>query len=297
VIKPPTRRGLLVALLFVGSWIATRWVGHRFVEAVYRGDLPSFESLFEGKTQLTLPFYLTVMDGLVTSGHSLVLIALLLFLAYRAGAPRAFLAVLVLGDVLLAVLGLYFGGAWFAVEFDQGVPEFFQYFKEIGIVVGLLLLYRRHREPIEAALAGLFLFFFITDAFQYHERFGLFITRHLDLSSLATMLGEIRTQDVGELVSLIIPVGILGPLILVSYRRASAPARKLSIRILWFVLALALLGVVLDTIGRMPFLLPVKPQISFLEDFGEMIVMSFVLGLVVSRVRRDERTAPRPESR
>lgn len=161
----------------------------------------------------------------------------------------------------------------FQINYDGGYPEIFQYLKYFLII--LIIIYIMHSKKIYNYVSWLFLFvlLLLDDAFQFHERFALWI---VDRFNYTSMFG-LRPQDLGELTY----IGTFGPILLLflilGYYYGNEKIRKTYIDLgLLFALFL-FFGVVVDMLhqlvgeNRYSTLFMV-----ILEDGGEMITLSFM---------------------
>lgn len=161
----------------------------------------------------------------------------------------------------------------FSIIYDGGLGEYFQYIKEIWIVVVFILILRQTRLKIYFGWAVLFLYLFLDDFFRIHEKFGeVFANRFGGLS-----FGPFRAQDIGELLVLSV-VGVLLLLILIiGFRSLTAIHRSRNINLGALLVVLVGFGVVLDVGSSIFDWYELKMALHLVEDGGEMIVVSVIL--------------------
>jgi hypothetical protein len=172
----------------------------------------------------------------------------------------------------------------FSIEKPSGYSEVFQYIKELGLAALFLLLGIRKWKSLYFVFSLLFLYFFIDDAFELHERYGAVLA---DFFNLPPLFG-LRPIDLGELlVFLFFGVHFLA-FIGLNYSQSDRSTRTLSKTILVMIMLLILAGVVADMIH---ILLP-HPALAILDDGGEMFIMS-VIAWFVYRHSANQAESPR----
>ena len=160
---------------------------------------------------------------------------------------------------------------------DWSYAEVFQYLKELWIVLILSFSAWQRKSFLLTAWALLFTYLLMDDSLSIHEVIGSKISSLLQFQDAF----ELRAVDFGEvLVSASIAIVFL---IVISwaYCRSSSTERKYSHFLTFFLIALAVTGVVFDLIHVI-----VSNNLYFnlifalLEDGGEQIIMSFALSFV-----------------
>lgn len=198
----------------------------------------------------------------------------------KYAATLSFLFFLVLIDGLfMGFHALHVWSPWlksgsFSIELDGGRAEQFQYIKQIWLcaALGLLWIVTRGRSFLVWAL--FFFFLLLDDALQLHETLGVKISAALDLGPAFGL----RPDDFGELIF----AGAVGGslLLFVAYimRVGSDQARQLSADLMCFVGALAVFGVLIDTLHTITYFRwpAIAPALALIEDGGEMIVVSCI---------------------
>jgi hypothetical protein len=211
-----------------------------------------------------------------------------------ARVAALFLMLLLIGD--LAFIGIHF--AWtstswlddplYSLETDRGYAEFFQYAKELWIVVLLLGIWLRTRHWGFFAWALLFTYLLLDDSLEIHETLGGVIAANLPWDGY---LG-LRGQDYGELAVSAIAGGSLAVLIGAAYLRASTNFRQVTHHLLMLLMLIVFFGVVVDMLhiavdmGRR-----VSIGLAVVEDGGEMVAMSLVAWYALLLNLRDGRVA------
>ena len=170
----------------------------------------------------------------------------------------------------------------FSLTRDGSYSEYFQYLKELGVVVLLLNLAARQRRLLFASYAGLFLYFFADDFFQIHERAGESLANYIQLPAA---LG-LRAQDFGELAVFGFFGFIFVLLIGLTHFLSDPHTRLFSRQLLLLVILLAVFGILFDML-EIGSTHPVMGSIlGILDDGGEMIVMSLITVFVANAARQ-----------
>lgn len=161
---------------------------------------------------------------------------------------------------------------------DGGYSEYFQYLKELSIIILLLAVYARTRVVGFIAWAGLFVYILCDDALLIHEKLGKLVA---DYMGFGRHIG-IRGEDFGELAVSVVSGPVLAGIIVLFYWKGSDPFRKASRHLAFLVAGLACLGVCLDTLH---FIYEVSWKFSMvmvsLEDGGEMFILSCTVWYVL----------------
>jgi hypothetical protein len=177
----------------------------------------------------------------------------------------------------------------FSIETDQGFAEIYQYLKWFWISMEFSLLSISRRSPIYIAWVFVFVYLLCDDALSIHENIGTLIANHLTFSP---PLG-LRLQDFGELAVTTIAGLLLLFIVWISYCRGSYAFRKISQDMFLLLLALSFCGVFTD-MAHSAIHLGGKVNIilGFIEDGGEMVVASIMLGYMFLLSIRKENAAP-----
>jgi hypothetical protein len=191
-----------------------------------------------------------------------------------------FLVLFLLGiDGVFLVLHCFLFESWlsnplFSLEKDLGYPEFYQYSKELFIVILFLGVLIKTKSIGYGLWAVLFCYLAADDSFQIHETWGAYLKNQLEIVPAFGL----RAQDFGEvMVSAIAAAAFLIPLCFFYlsgspfFRRATRHLVLLVFALGFFGVLVDLLHIVLSTGRRSKFLL------GTLEDGGEMVVMSLLV--------------------
>lgn len=175
------------------------------------------------------------------------------------------------------------GHALFSLGTDLGYAEWFQYLKTFWIVFILVVLFQPTRHFFYLAWSFFWGYILLDDALQIHERVGVWIANRLPFLS-----GVQDAKDVGELAVYVL-IGTLLVLLLVgAHLRTPHDQRGVSLGLTFFAGLFLLFSVGLDIIGGLvsaffPSRL-LNYGLSFLEDGGEMIVLSFAVSWLFARL-------------
>jgi hypothetical protein len=188
------------------------------------------------------------------------------------------LVLLILTDLALFGLHLvyvytdFFENYLFHVGQHRGYPEFFQYIKELWIAVLFFFLAVRKRKLLYFLYSLLFVFILFDDSFEFHERVGGILAEIFQIQSLMGL----RPQDFGELIVYAF-FGILFfvPIAIVHFM-SDRETQTVGKYLYYLLILLILAGVAFDMIDIMVDNPILSPLLSFIEDGGEMVVMTFI---------------------
>jgi hypothetical protein len=218
--------------------------------------------------------------------------------SYRTGVEVA--AALIVAD--LAVIALHMlheylprrvfeldlFGRGFYVDTEGGFGECFQYAK-LGVTAGLLLLiYARRRAPSYLALAVVFAYLLLDDAFQIHEFVGLHLVSRLGLAGLVGA----RPQDSGELIVMAATGSVLLAQLALAYRASGTEDRRPVPVYLALLILLAFFGVFVDMLHMA--LRGIVTGLALVEDGGEMLVVSLIVAYTACLYRERGMPAASP---
>ena len=287
MVHKPIRRihvyGLFGAILC--SWIASTWFGLVIVDAVYHGEITGvlIDNFMQNKDSVPLSDYRSEIWRMAFLAHLLVVLFLTVALVWRFRSAGLILTVLLVGDLIIIAGSIVFGGE-FRIWREPSIPEIFQNSKELFIAGTFFWLWRNRGSSIVfAAFSVLFAWLFVDDAFMYHERAGSFLDANLDLNAFLVFEG-LREQDIGEILSLAVPLTFIMPFIVYAYLKSDRPDRRTSHVVLSLVAALGFFGVVVDIFDRYTGLGSFQTLFVYIEDGGEMIVVSTIVAFAVSLV-------------
>lgn len=174
----------------------------------------------------------------------------------------------------------------YSIDTDGGYAEMFQYIKEYWIVVILFVLAIRRKHIIYFAWSSLFMYFLLDDSLKIHESFGTYLVKYFEFQAMF----QLRAQDFGELSVSILFGLLLFTFIGVSYLFSDNVAKQISKHLFILVISVAFFGVIVDMLHT---IIPWgKSLFGFIEDGGEMLVMSiivwYVFNLRIDPVKQDK---------
>ncbi|MBW4541919.1 MAG: hypothetical protein KME43_22650 [Myxacorys chilensis ATA2-1-KO14] len=177
----------------------------------------------------------------------------------------------------------------FSIETDRGYAEIFQYLKEYwsALLLGFIALRTRSYSYLSWCL--LFFYLLLDDSASIHERGGALLAQRLEVPSI---LG-IATSDFGEIAVSFSAALLILVSIAIAYRFGDRSFRKFSKNLTVMLFALAMFGVVIDLIHNSVPIPALNPVLGFLEDGGEMLVMS---GMACSVLAMSEQLLSSPNS-
>jgi hypothetical protein len=216
-------------------------------------------------------------------------------------AAWGLLALLLALDLALVVCHIRLSprqGSW-NLEADNGYPEKLQYVKWLGGCLLLTLALRRH-AAIYFGWAAICLYFLLDDAALLHEWIGERLAIGLGLGRihriyLAWFPGSyLRPQDFGELIVALIVAAAIAALLVLSWpARDAARERVVARRLLMWLGVFALFAVGVDMVHVMVSRAsaPAAYVLGVIEDAGEMICASLLVGGLALELARDSARA------
>ena len=191
---------------------------------------------------------------------------------------------LVLIDVCFLILAflhkytIYFNDWRFFMAYDWSYGEIFKYSKELTVLIIFLMVGFNKKLWKYLFWSGVFLYIFLDDAFQIHERIGNVIAGALGFETLY----GIRAQDFGEL-SVFGSFGafffIIGIMV---YLRLDGFHKKIWKNLFLLMVLLVVCGIGFDILNELfddsaisIGMFRIGTLFGALEDFGEMVVLSF----------------------
>ena len=280
-ICPTSIPGLGLAIF--ASWAISTWLGLRIVEAVYNGGFAGglFDDILADSANRPLRYYRIVLWQLTSLAHALGAIVMLVASTWRLHSASLLLVILLAGDLIFVSCSFTFGGKC-TVASDGSIPEIYGYLKQLTAAGVCLWLWRiRLWSTTSGAFAILFLWLFIDDAFQYHERMGSFLDTYFKLSRFSPREG-LRGQDIGEALSAVLPIACFLPLLLCGYNRSDSFSRRASHVFLALIALLGVFGLIVDMLGRLASSGLMAKIAVHIEESGEMIVTSLIVTYAAS---------------
>ena len=202
------------------------------------------------------------------------------------------LFLLLMADFAFMVLHLFYEMSYlkdisFWIGLDWGYAEVYQYIKEFWIAVLLLMLAVKRKALIHFAWVMVFVYLLLDDSLQIHETVGHHLADRFDLQRKWFRYGiSLRGQDLGEL-SVSLVMGILFSLMVgMTYLVSDHSGKKISRNLIVLLLGLAVVGVFGDMLSIA--FKGIKSFWEFIEDGGEMIMMSLILWYVFN-LRLDQK--------
>lgn len=201
---------------------------------------------------------------------------------------------LLLVDVLLILLHVGVGIATVAgmiekspnalrIDRDWGIGETTNYMKWLFLIGIALTLNSRRKQPVFLGIALLGLLALLDDSLQLHEYFGDVIAPLL-FSDLPMGIGEIMFMTMeGIVVALAFAYG---------WKHSSPLARAQTLPLLLLFAGAVFCGVVIDFLHtHTPAATRLEDLMAILEDGGEMIFLSLMVGYAAALPSRQPRTA------
>lgn len=169
------------------------------------------------------------------------------------------------------------------VDRDRSVPEFYQYIKLAWCVTLVVQLGWVTRSWQPVFWAPLFTLLLATDAVRIHEQAGgwLATVAHLPALQLPA-LGDLRPQDLGEVIVAVAFVLPSVALIALTWSRASIRARRFHLTITALMGLLATFGLLFDALHSVASDPRTQQVFALLEDGGEMLTVSALLAFLLA---------------
>ncbi|XOF35360.1 MAG: hypothetical protein ACL93V_08770 [Candidatus Electrothrix sp. YB6] len=204
----------------------------------------------------------------------------LLFLLLAADLAFVLIHLFYMAGILESVL--------FSVEKDKGYAEFYQYTKELWIILLLSIIAIKEKRIVYISWAALFFYFLLDDSFRVHEQLGEFLVNYFGFHGIFNL----RAQDFGELaVSAVFGV-LLFSFIGWAYLFSTNHERKISHNIFLLACSLVFFGVVVDVAH---VAIPWGGQVfGLIEDAGEMVIVSIMVWYLFGLKFAAEESSPSP---
>jgi hypothetical protein len=274
----------VAAVLLLVSWCVLHWLGPIILKAVYVGDLaiPGADKLMEAIDSTPFQSYSDKLHHLINLTHILAACALGAIVAFREKSTAFMTGALAVGDTALIIYSYRYGSP-FSILVDGGIGEFYGYGKELAMAGLFAVLYRKAgRAPLFAALSFLCFWLFIDDALRYHERAGYFIGELLNPALIENLPPGIRPRDVGEVIAQVIAGFVVLGVVAFTFLRSETRVRVTGAVFVGLVFLLAAFGTVLDFFDRIPVLGMHPMAAAHLEDGGELLVLTIMVGFATS---------------
>jgi hypothetical protein len=182
-----------------------------------------------------------------------------------------------LGFTLLHLLGTqtdWLRGTRTSLEADGGPAEMFQYLKEFGVVVCMVVAFVSTRRAVFASWALIFLFLLADDSVQLHENVGTWLGERY---AFPAPFG-LRSKDVGELLFAAAAGMVMLAVVGVALWRGTEQCRRVSRNMGILIVSLGVVGVLVDVMHVIAYFAQslFTQALLVVEDGGEMIVMSAI---------------------
>jgi hypothetical protein len=220
-----------------------------------------------------------------------------------AGWPLLFALLAVDG---LALLGQLAGSLASWLGFVPATPYLFRleeaysfaslamFAKWLAISILLAMAWHATRQPLLFGLSVVFLVLLLDDGLELHERFGTALAARLDLPGLAGL----RSDDLGELAVWGVIGGSSLAVLAEGYRRSSPAARRTGQLFIVGFAGLAAFGIGFDLLSVMASGIDgafagrsLRLALRLVEEGGELLIASLLVGLAVSTQRAAASTA------
>jgi hypothetical protein len=198
---------------------------------------------------------------------------------------RRLLWLLLIADTLFIIMHIFnrleifspvFSSDVFAVTYDRGLGEAFQYVKEfwIALLFASLVVFRHKIAYLGWSL--LYTYFLLDDMFSFHENIGKQLATLAGYSPSTTLFNNLRAGDLGELAVSFVAALVTFSLIAVSYKLGDEETKKVFNDLFILLAILIFFGVALDIVDRLFNSRMLKGALGLAEDGGEMLIMSVI---------------------
>ena len=188
------------------------------------------------------------------------------------------LVLLFIGDLSFLILHLLYSytillpDGLFSLVQDRGYAEFYQYMKELWILILFFILGVKKRSYLFIVLSLLFLYFLLDDSFELHEQIGAFLAFNLNFQPRFGL----RAVDFGELAVFFFFGSQFLLLVGAAYIHSDLYSRTVLKNLLTMLAFLAFFGVLIDMV-QITVIHPLAYSIlGMVDDAGEMFVMSVI---------------------
>ena len=164
----------------------------------------------------------------------------------------------------------------FSIAEDHSLGEAFQYVKEFWIALLLGLLVFRFGKNTLWGWILFFLYILLDDMLKIHESVGDFGGQYIQLPTAWNAFERLGGDDIAELAYLALSGGIILLILIFLYIQSDSEIRAIQRPILFLFAALITFGVGVDFIDRFANSEIILFLLKFIEDGGEMIVMSII---------------------
>lgn len=174
-----------------------------------------------------------------------------------------------------------------SIYYDWTLPEIYQYFKWLWIIILLIYVSKKKRSFNYVSWALVFTYFLLDDALQIHERFGFYVSNNFDINPPFGL----RVADIGEMaISATVGMSLIFFLAW-AYVKGEQAFKKASQEMLLLIFALVFFGVGADVVLLAINMGGLKGHIlGVIEDAGEMWIASLILWYVLMLSTRDKNT-------
>ena len=252
--------------------------GHRTIESMFDGSaIGPLRTVISSQSNRPLEYYFSVSDEFVIGLNifsSLYLLGFLLFSKVKTDFSIRILLNLLWADILFLMIHLSQNEMWFITR-EFLLPEIFQYLKMISLAVLFFLFFKKTHQKIYILLSGTFFYFFLDDGFRIHEYFSTVLSEKVKRISISRSL-FINSGEVAEFLYAGF-IGLFVVLMLLSvYGKSDQISRRITRNTIGFILLFSIFTLGFDSLCEMQSLSSVQYLFSVIEDWGEMVIMSFI---------------------
>jgi hypothetical protein len=195
---------------------------------------------------------------------------------------RQILLILMWGNICFIILHLTKNTCW-SLTLDRSFPEFYQNGIELALAVIFFLYYKKSKQPLFLWALSCFLYIFIDDFLRIHEKLSVWLATRFEISSLTSWIGVSESRDIWEIIffGLICLAGVI--LFFLASKKSDLSSRKLGIVIFRYLIIFVIFAGILDFIHNFKVLATFYNFLGFIEDAGEMVVLSLIFFVALTR--------------
>jgi hypothetical protein len=181
----------------------------------------------------------------------------------------------------------------FSLSAQRGLAESFMYVKEFWIALLFFWMVIRWGKKAYLTWAFLFGYFLFDDMLNIHESIGSLLALTYGYEPEMKVFLNLRAQDYGEMAVSGLVALLLFSFMISSYLKGNDEVKKVFRSMFQLLIALVVFGVGIDVIGSAFDSYIVGSIFRFVEDSGEMVVISATLWYVFTLFDKTKDSAAR----
>lgn len=179
----------------------------------------------------------------------------------------------------------------FSLSGQRGLAESFQYVKEFWIALLFFWMVFHWGKKAYLTWAFLFAYFLFDDMLSIHESIGSLLSLTFGYEPEMKLFLNLRAQDYGEMAVSGLVALLLFSFMIFSYLKGNEEVKKVFRSLFLLLIALVVFGVGIDVFGNAFDTYIVQSIFRFIEDSGEMIIISVTLWYVFALAEKTKEDA------